>query len=116
MIAKVFVQTIRVLCVLAALPAYAAKTYTPAQLRQMVNSGKLPKQGSPSTQTQAMSFGACVSKVNGVVDSIKGQYPAKTLVKTNILHMAKIWTNDGAMTLSCSQPDGTFVVTNAKYL
>jgi hypothetical protein len=98
------------------LPAYAAKTYTPQQLRKMVNSGKPPKQGSPTTQTQAMSFGSCVAKVNSVVDSVKDQYPAKIIVQTKIMHMAKVWTNDGAMTLSCSQPDSKLVITNAKYL
>jgi hypothetical protein len=101
---------------LLSLPAHAAKTYTPEQLRKMVDSGKPPKQGSPSTQKQAISFPACVAKVNAVVDSVKAQYPAKIIVETKILHMAKVWTNDGAMTLSCSQPDGKLVITNARYI
>ncbi len=113
---KYSIGTVLALAALLAFPAYAAKTYTPQQLRKMVNSGNPPKQGSPTTQTQTMSFGACVAKVNAVVDSVKAQYPAKIIVQTKILHMAKVWTNDGAMTLSCSQPDGKLVITNAKYL
>ena len=113
---KALIVSLLAISAAIAMPAHAAKTYTPDQLRKMVNSGKPPKQGSPSTQTQAMSFGACVSKVNSVVDSVKAQYPAKIIVKTKIMHMAKVWTNDGAMTLSCGQPDGKLVITNAKYL
>lgn len=110
------IRTVLALAVLLAFPAYAAKIYTPQQLRKMVNSGNLPKQGAPTTHTQTMSFGACVAKVNAVVASVKPQYPAKIIVQTKILHMAKIWANDGAMTLSCSQPDGKLVITNATYL
>jgi len=105
-----------VLVLVASAPAHAAKTYTPAQLRQMVNSGNPPKQGSPSTQKQNMSFSSCVSKVSGIVASVRDQYPAKTIVNTSILHMAKVWTNDAAMTLTCSGPDRTLVITTAKYL
>ncbi|MBK7519241.1 MAG: hypothetical protein IPI75_03660 [Gammaproteobacteria bacterium] len=105
-----------VLALAASAPAHAAKTYTPAQLRQMVNAGNPPNQGSPTTQKQSMSFSSCVSKVDGIVASVRGQYPAKTIVNTSILHMAKVWTNDAAMTLTCSGPDRTLVITTAKYL
>lgn len=64
---KYSIGTVLALAALLAFPAYAAKTYTPQQLRKMVNSGNPPKQGSPTTQTQTMSFGACVAKVNAVV-------------------------------------------------
>lgn len=101
---------------MAASSAHAAKIYTPAQLRQMVNAGNPPKQGSPSTQMQSMSFSSCASKVNGIVASVSGQYPAKIIVNTSTMQMAKVWTNDAAMTLTCSGPDRTLVITMAKYL
>ena len=114
---KTFAITFAALAALAmAAPAYAAKTYTPAQLRQMVNAGNPPRQGSPSTQKQSVAFSSCVSKVKGIVASISGEYPAKTIVNSSIMHMAKVWTNDAAMTLTCSGPDQRLVITTAKYL
>lgn len=94
----------------------AVKTYTPAELRNMVDSGRFPNQGSPSTQKQTMEFSLCVSKVDGVVGSVRPQYPAQIVVNTEAMYIAKIWTNDGAMILSCSAPDSAFVTTIAKYL
>lgn len=96
--------------------AHAAKTYTAEQLRKMISSGGPPKQGSPVTRTQTLSYAPCVARVNSVVDSVKAQYPTRIIAQTRIMHMAKIWTNDGAMTLTCSQPDSKLVITNAKYL
>ena len=97
-------------------PANAAKTYTPEQLRKMVESGKPPKQGTPTTQTQVMTFNVCVGKIDAIVNSIEEQYPAKNIVQTKLLYMVKVWTNDAAMTLSCSQPDKKLIITTAKYL
>jgi hypothetical protein len=99
-----------------AAPVHAAKTYTPAQLRQMVNGGNPPKQGSPSTKKQSVPFSSCVSKINSIVASVSDQYPAKVIVNTSIMHMAKVWTNDAAMTLTCSGPDEALVITTAQYL
>ena len=111
---------ISVILVLAALlsaasVAHATKTYTPAQLRQMVNSGSPPAQGSPTTQKETMAFSSCVGKVAGIVAAVGDQYPARTIVNTSIMHVAKVWTNDAAMTLTCSSPDRTLVITTAKY-
>jgi hypothetical protein len=110
------ILAVLVLAAVFSWPVHAAKTYTPQQLRKMVESGNLPKQGSPTTQTQSIPFPSCVAKVSDVIESVKAQYPTKIIVQTKVLHMAKVWTNDGAMTLSCSQPDGKLVITNAKYL
>lgn len=95
--------------------AIAAKTYTPIQLRSMVNSGNYPDQGEPSTQTQLISFTACISKVKGVMSSISGQYPNINIVNTSVLYTSKLWANDAAMTLSCSAPDRKLIITSAKY-
>ena len=97
-------------------PAIAEKTYTPAQLRQMVGSGNPPKQGKPNTQKESMSFSSCVSKVNAIVASVRDNYPAEVVVRTNLVHLAKIWTNDAAMTLTCSAPDKLLIITASKYL
>lgn len=97
-------------------PAIAGKTYTPAQLRSMVQSGNYPKQGSASTQSQRMDYSACIAKVAAVVSSVQPEYPTSTVLSTNIARIEKVWTNDAAMTLSCSAPDGKLVITTAPYL
>ena len=97
-------------------PALAEKTYTPAQLRQMVGSGKPPKQGKPMTQRESMSFSSCVAKVDAIVTSVRDNYPAEVVVKTSVMHLAKLWTNDAAMTLTCSATDRLLIITASKYL
>ena len=71
-------------CSLAALffatPVMAAKTYAPAQLREMVGAGKYPKQGTPRKQVEKVPFKACVDKVKTTVDAIKDEYPAEVVV------------------------------------
>ncbi|ARN74892.1 hypothetical protein [Oceanicoccus sagamiensis] len=111
------VKKVLILVVLISIPLseIAAKSYTPSQLRSMVNSGDYPDQGGVSTETQSISFSACVTKVKGVLSSVSGQYPYKIIVNTNVLYTSKLWTNDAAMTLSCSSLDRKLVITTAKY-
>lgn len=113
---KILTLTVISLSLLLSQAAYASKTYTPAQLRKMINAGKPPEQGTPTAKSQPASFSACVTQVNTLIDSVKDQYPTAIIVQTKILHMAKLWTNDGAMTFSCSEPDGKLITTTAKYL
>ena len=96
--------------------AHATKTYSPAQLKKMVNSGKYPAQGSPTTQTVDASFYACNSKVKQVINDIGDNYPIQKIVDTEIIKVTKVWTNDGAITLSCSKLDEKLVITISKYL
>jgi hypothetical protein len=97
-------------------PAFSEKTYTPAELRSMVQSGNYPKQGSPSNQSQRMDYSACIAKITAVVSSVQPEYPTRTVLNTSIARIEKVWTNDAAMTLSCSAPDGKLVITTAAYL
>ncbi|MCF7355739.1 MULTISPECIES: hypothetical protein [Vibrio] len=96
--------------------ASAQKTYTPAQLKGMVQSGSYPKQGSVSSKTLNLDYVSCISKVDSIVDSIKANYPTQTVVSTNVLRIEKVWTNDAAMTLTCSAADKNLVITTAAYL
>lgn len=93
----------------------AATSYTPAQLRALIAAGTPPAQSSPTSQSQVMSFSACVSKVKDIVDAVGSNYPTDTVVDTVILHITKVWTNDAAMVLTCSKPDGKLVITTSKY-
>lgn len=96
--------------------ASAQKTYTPAQLRSMVQSGNYPEQSTLTTQTQSIDYVVCIAKLESVVASIRPNYPAKTVVSTNIMRIEKVWTNDSAMTFTCSAPDNKLVITSAPYL
>jgi len=95
--------------------AAAQKTYTPAQLRSMVQSGNYPAQGNPSTKSESIAYAKCIAKVESVVSSIRPNYPTQTVVSTNLMRMEKLWTNDAAMTLTCSAADNKFVITSAPY-
>lgn len=96
--------------------AYAQKTYTPAELRKMVDAGMFPRQGSPTTKAESMNYTTCIAKVESVIASVRPNYPTRTVASTNIMRMEKLWTNDAAMTLTCSAHDGKFVITSAPYL
>jgi hypothetical protein len=113
---QIIALTISVTALALSAPASAQKTYTPAQLRSMVQSGNYPKQDAPSTQTQSIDYVACIAKVESVVASVISNYPAQTVVSTNIMRMEKVWTNDAAMTFTCSAPDNKLVITSAPYL
>lgn len=102
--------------VLAVNSASATKIYTPQQLRSMVKAGKYPEQSKPTVQSQRMDYSTCISKVAAVVNSVQSDYPTTTVLSTNTSRIEKVWTNDAAMTLTCSAADGTLVITTAPYL
>ncbi|MBK8163757.1 MAG: hypothetical protein IPK65_11645 [Gammaproteobacteria bacterium] len=82
----------------------------------MVKSGNYPPQGKVTdTETQAMSFRACTEQINQIIGSITPEYPVEIIVDTQIMKMIKAWTNDGAITLTCSGPDEKFTFTTAPY-
>ena len=99
----------------SSIPALAQKTYTPAQLRAMVNSGRYPDQGAASTQTKTMDYSQCIATLESVVGAVRPNYPAQTIVSTNLMRVEKVWTNDAAVTVSCSAPDRKLVMTSAPY-
>jgi predicted amino acid racemase len=97
-------------------PCFAAKSYTPAELRKMVNAGKYPKQGKPVSESRAMAFPACKSTAKSVIDQVRPNYPSEVIVDTGIMYMAKLWTNTGVVLMACSQLDGKLVTTTSDYL
>lgn len=96
--------------------AYAEKVYTPAQLRSMVKKGKYPQQGKPAMQSERMDYATCIAKVTALVNAVGTEYPTSTVLNTNIGRIEKVWTNDSAVTLTCSAPDRKLVITTAPYL
>jgi hypothetical protein len=103
--------------ILLALPGvtFAQKTYTPAQLHSMVDSGRYPSQGSARSTSQAMDYSECILKLESVVGAVRPNYPARRIVSTNLMRVEKVWTNDAAVTVSCSAPDRKMVMTSAPY-
>jgi hypothetical protein len=94
----------------------AGRTYTPVELKALIDSGKYPPQGEPTTQTKEMEFAACVATIDQVAGAVGENYPTQVLVNTGIMRLQKIWTNDAAVTVTCSAPDRKMVITSAKYL
>lgn len=81
----------------------------------MVQKGKYPKQGEVDTKTLTMDYVPCVVHITSLVESVQPNYPTRTIASTNILRVEKMWTNDAAVTLSCSALDKKMVMTSAPY-
>jgi len=92
------------------------KTYTRSQLNSMISSGHYPTQGSVKTTTTIMSFYSCKNRIKTITSQFRGLYPVKIVVNSSIIYMTKAWTNDAAMTISCSKPDSKMIITQASYL
>lgn len=95
---------------------YAYSTYTKEQLNDMYRAGSMPSQASPVSKSAKLSFGSCIRKSKEIISSVSSNYPVQTLVDTSIMYSVKVWTNDAAMIVSCSQPDQKIVITTSKYL
>ena len=92
------------------------KTYTPFELNKMINSGSYPKQGTVKTVTKKVdSFYGCKSTIKNIMSQL-GSYPERVIVDTGILYTAKVWTNNGAVTTSCSKLDSKLIIMEASYL
>ncbi|QGF21977.1 hypothetical protein PQB85_gp20 [Erwinia phage Midgardsormr38] len=109
-------KTAILLFTVIAFGASAATTYTKDELNSMDASGQYPAQEAPITKSvEAISFGQCKENASSIYNQVSGNYPAKEIVNTGILYVVKIWTNDGAIMVSCSEPDGKKVVTQSSY-
>jgi hypothetical protein len=97
-------------------PVFAGKIYTPEQLQSMVESGKFPAQGNPSTRSEDIDYGACIAKVESIVASVRQHYPTQKVLSTDSAHIEKIWKDDSTMTLTCNAPAGKLITTTAPYL
>lgn len=91
------------------------KTYTPEELRAMVSAGNYPEQQPPETTEKPMTFEVCVATVEQMTAAITENYPVIRVVNTGVMRTEKLWTNDAAMTVTCSAPDEKLLITTAKY-
>lgn len=95
--------------------AFAQKTYHPEELQGMVRNGNYPNQGAVGTQSLVMDFTQCKLKIAAVTDAVGPRYPNRIVVDTAIVFTQKLWANDAAMTMTCSQLDKKMVITTAPY-
>lgn len=95
--------------------ATASRTYTPEQLRNMIGSGNYPAQGAISERTQDVDFPYCITLVETLTASVGPHYPSELVVNTNGLRVTKVWTNDAAMTFTCSALETKLTITSASY-
>ncbi|WP_338515724.1 hypothetical protein VRB80_13235 [Erwinia aphidicola] len=96
--------------------ASAATTYTKDELNSMDASGQYPAQEAPVTKSvESISFDQCKANASSIYSQVSGSYPAKEIVNSGVLYVVKLWTNDGAIMVSCSEPDGKKVVTQSSY-
>lgn len=101
---------------LIAFSASASTTYTKEQLNSMDASGQYPEQEFPVTKSvEAVDFDSCKENAHSIYSQVSGSYPAKEIVNTGVLYVVKLWTNDGAIIVSCSKPDGKKIVTQSSY-
>lgn len=91
-----------------------SKEYSSTELRQMVNSGNYPAQGSASKESKTMSFENCKMIANRVTSSVSAEYPVETIVNTAIIYTVKAWTADSAVTITCS--NNKLVMTTSPYI
>ncbi len=104
------------LSVLIAFSASASTTFTKQQLNEMDASGQYPEQEPPVTKSvDYVAFEQCKDNANNIYSQVVGSYPAKEIVNTSVLYVVKIWTNDGVIMVSCSEPDGKKLVTQSDY-
>lgn len=57
----------------------------------------------------------CRASADSIVAAVKPNYPTETIVDTKIVKVLKVWTNDSAITVSCSALDENMVITVAPY-
>ncbi|MCS4388865.1 hypothetical protein [Klebsiella quasipneumoniae] len=99
-----------------AFSAAASTTYTKEQLNSMDASGQYPEQDSPVTKSvEFVDFYRCKESAYSIYSQVSDSYPAKEIVNTSVLYVVKLWTNDGVIIVSCSEPDGKKVVTASAY-
>lgn len=104
------------LSVLIAFGASASTTFTKQQLNEMDASGQYPELEPPVTKSvDYVAFEQCKDNANNIYSQVVGSYPAKEIVNTSVLYVVKIWTNDGVIMVSCSEPDGKKLVTQSDY-
>ncbi len=110
------VKSVIICCIFVAFSSFADIHYSKEQLNNMASSGDYPEQEDAVTKSaNPMSFEDCKSGALSMYSQVVGDYPVEIVVDTNILYVLKLWTNDGAIVMSCSGPDQKRVITVAKY-
>ena len=82
----------------------------------MAASGHYPEQEATGVRSsEYLSFGDCKSSAYGVYIQVADNYPAEIIVDTTVMYVIKVWTNDGAIIVSCSRSDSKKIITQSAY-
>ena len=93
-----------------------ATTYTKEQLNERVRTGNYPEQWSPQTVSdEIVGFEKCKATVKNIFDSVSGSYPTSVLMDSSAAYSVKLWTNDGTVLMTCTQPDNRMKVQKSSY-
>lgn len=91
--------------------------YKPAQLKEMIASGRYPLQGKPKVEEKEMEdFSTCVLAIEALISAVEPYYPTEVIVDLPTARIHKFWTNDSSVMIACSEPDGKYVMTTAPYV
>ena len=82
----------------------------------MRNTGQLPALGTPVERVVSMDYTTCIVRLNLIVNSIKPNYPSKTLVSTNLMRSEQVWTNNAVAIVTCDAVGNRMVFATAPYL
>ncbi len=110
----------RTVCALALLAigssALAQKTYSPEELKRLVDAKKYPATAAPTTNIELLAYPACLAKIDARLKSGGAALVSRSVVSTNVMRVERIWLKDSAMTLTCLGADKKFITTTAPYL
>lgn len=96
-------------------PIQTERTYTSTELKAMISKGVFPEQNPPVHDSQNMYFSECAATVKSSIESVQDSYPAEIVVNSNVMIVGKIWANDGAVVMTCSEPDQKLLITKSSY-
>lgn len=101
---------------LAVNSCFANVTYNKEKLNAMFSSGKLPKVGPMVAKDESvMNFDDCRSNAIGMYTSSAVNFPAKVIADSGVIFIAKIWSSDAELVITCSRSDGKRTITQAVY-
>ena len=94
------------------------KKYTSEQLNTMIKSGDYPELGaeSSSESSRNSSFDDCINELKRIISVTKNNYPVTIISDTSEMFIVRLWKNDQATTLTCSEKELTKSIVIAPYL
>ncbi|CAB1274996.1 hypothetical protein [Candidatus Nitrosacidococcus tergens] len=96
---------------------FADKHYSADELNEIMESGRIPLQDSDATmESENMIFSSCKSKVDTIIGEAKEKHlPSKIVMSSDRAYIAKVWTEDAAITYTCQAKAGKLMTSTSHY-